>query len=85
MNDVIISALRRLAVSGVAFVLTWLAVHLGVGLDANTSAAVTAFVTAVLVALYGWVAQQLEKQYPWLGKILFLGASRQVTYTKHPS
>ena len=83
MSDAIIALLRRAAVSLVAFVLAWLAVHLKIGLDDNTSAALTALVTAVLVGLYGWVAQQLEQKYPWIGHILFLGASRQVTYTKH--
>lgn len=85
LNDLVVAALRRAAVAAVAFLVTWLAIHLKIGLDANTSTAVTALITAVLVAAWGWVAQTLEQRYPWLGKILFLGASRKVTYTRHGS
>lgn len=85
LNDLVVAALRRAAVAAVAFALTWLAIHLKIGLDANTSTALTALVTAVLVAAWGWVAQMLEQRYPWLGRILFLGASRKVTYSKHRS
>jgi hypothetical protein len=83
MNDIIIAAVRRVVVSGVAVLLVWLAAHLGVGVDSQTSTVVTGFVVAVAIAVWGWVAQMVEQRYPWLGKILFLGATRNVTYTKH--
>lgn len=83
MNDAIIALLRRVAVSAVGFVLSWLAIHLGIGVGDKTSATLASFVAVILVAVWGWVAQQLEQKYPWIGHILFLGASRRVTYAKH--
>lgn len=44
----------------------------------------TGLAVAVAIAAYGWVVQQPEQAYHlWLGRILFLGATRQVSYRKH--
>lgn len=82
-NDAIIALVRRTVVSGVAAGLVWLAAYLGVGVDSNTSVLLTGFVVAVAIAGYGWLAQQIEQRFPPIGRFLFLGATRNVTYTKH--
>jgi len=83
MNDVLIAAIRRVVASLAGGAIVWLAATLHLVVDDDTSRVVIGFAVLVAVAVYGWVAQQLEQRYPWLGMILFLGASRQVTYRKH--
>ena len=85
LNDVFIALIRKVVASAAGGGIAWLiaVLHIG-GVDSQTSGTVIAFIVVVAIAAYGWVAQQLEQLYPTLGRILFLGASRQVTYARHP-
>lgn len=86
LNDILIALIRRAVASAVGGAIAWLVVQLHIGgVDAQTSGTVIAFIVVVAVAAYGWAAQQLEQAYPWLGRVLWLGATRQVRYSKHPA
>lgn len=69
-NDFFISLIRTWTPVGVGAVLTWLAVHFGLILDADTSAQLTVVGVAIVTAVYYLVARWVEAKWPGLGRIL---------------
>lgn len=82
MSDQLISLIRTYVPIGVGIILTWLASTAGIILDPSSSAAVTAGVTGLVIAVYYGIARLLEKVSPVFG--VLLGATKQPVYPPAP-
>lgn len=78
LSDYLVSLWRTIVPTGVAALLTWLAVNYGIVLDENTSAQLAVGVTGLVLAVYYGVVRALETRWPWFGKLL--GTSKQPVY-----
>lgn len=80
VRDQLASLIRTVVPMGVGYVLTLLATHWGIVLDAASSQGLTAGVTALLAAVYYVVVRLLEAKIPGIGWLL--GLALPPTYVK---
>lgn len=82
-NDFFISLIRTWIPIILGTALTWLAVHFGVVLDGDTSAALAVAAVGAVTAVYYLLARWVETRWPGLGRILLaLGLTKtQPKYT----
>lgn len=78
MQSLITSYIRTYMPIVVGGLVSWL-VTLGVELDAETQAGLIVALTGLSQAAYYFIARQLERKWPVVGKVL-LGSSKQPTY-----
>lgn len=69
MNTTITSLIRTYVPVAVGAVVAWL-LALGVNLDDQTTAGLTAALTGVITAVYYTLVRLLETRYPWVGALL---------------
>lgn len=79
MSDQIISYIRTYVPVAIGSLLSFIVTKYGIVVDENISTALATLLTAVLIAAYYFVARQLEKHYPQIGKLL-LGSAKQPDY-----
>ena len=77
--DVITSYIRTGVTVAIGALISWL-VTLGVGVDDSVKNGLTIALTAFVTAIFYGVQRLVEVRWPALGKILFLGASKQPSY-----
>lgn len=81
VNNFVTSLIRTWVPVGIGAFITWLATNYDVVVPEDASSSLVVGVTAVLIAIYYVVARLIEKQFPWLGKLLVgLGAGSQPQY-----
>lgn len=81
MNNFVTSQIRTYTPIAAGALASWLAT-VGLNIDTGAQAGLVVFLTAVLQAVYYFIARLLEKKFPQLG--ILLGATAQPVY-KEPA
>lgn len=79
MSDQIISYIRTYVPVAIGSLLSFVVTRYGIVVDEEISTALATLLTAVLIAVYYFLARQAEKRWPQVGKLL-LGSAKQPEY-----
>jgi hypothetical protein len=82
MSDQIVALIRTWTPMAVGTALAWLAVHLGIVVDEQTSTTVAMLAVTILSAAYYAVARWLERRWPAFGRLL--GRAAAPVYPANP-